>query len=113
MTPSQVPAEAAARFRALHAPGQLLILPNVWDAASARLVEAAGGTALAASSAAVAWAHGAPDGERLPFDQLLAATRDIIRAVRVPVSVDLERGYSTSAAEVADAVRRLAALGVA
>lgn len=110
---SQVPVEAAARFRALHAPGQLLVLPNVWDAASARLVEAVGGTALATSSAAVAWAHGAPDGERLPFDQLLAVTRDILRAVRVPVSVDLERGYGASAADVADAVRRLAALGVA
>jgi 2-methylisocitrate lyase-like PEP mutase family enzyme len=112
MTMSQSPAEAATRFRALHAPGQLLVLPNVWDAASARLVEAVGGAALATSSAAVAWAHGVPDGERLPFDQLLAATREIIRAVRVPVSVDLERGYGTSAAEVADAVGRLAAVGV-
>ncbi|PTL80306.1 isocitrate lyase/phosphoenolpyruvate mutase family protein [Vitiosangium sp. GDMCC 1.1324] len=101
-----------ARFRALHAPGQLLVLPNVWDAVSARLVEAVGGVALATSSAAVAWARGAPDGERLPFDQVLAATRDIVRAVHVPVSVDFERGYATSPAGVADAICRLAEVGV-
>ncbi|WP_437816108.1 isocitrate lyase/PEP mutase family protein [Sorangium sp. So ce1078] len=107
------PRSSAARFRALHAPGQLLVLLNAWDAASARLVEAAGGAAVATSSAAVAWAHGAADGERLPLDRLLDATRDIVRAVRVPVSVDLERGYAASAAGVADAVCRLAEAGVA
>ncbi|MDC0709441.1 isocitrate lyase/phosphoenolpyruvate mutase family protein [Stigmatella sp. ncwal1] len=102
----------AKRFRELHAPGQVLVLPNVWDAMSARLVESLGGAALATSSAAVAWAHGAPDGERLEFDRLLASTRDIVRAVRVPVSVDFERGYNQSAADVADAVCRLAQEGV-
>ncbi|AUX40461.1 hypothetical protein SOCE26_018620 [Sorangium cellulosum] len=107
------PPESAARFRALHAPGQLLVLLNAWDAASARLAEAAGGAAVATSSAAVAWAHGAADGERLPFDRLLAATREILGAVRVPVSVDLERGYAASPAGVADAVCRLAEAGVA
>jgi 2-methylisocitrate lyase-like PEP mutase family enzyme len=104
---------AAARFRALHGPGQLLVLPNVWDAVSARLVEGVGGAAVATSSAAVAWAHGFPDGERLEFDRLLTAARDIVRAVRVPVSVDLERGYGTSAAGVAEAICRLAEVGVA
>jgi 2-methylisocitrate lyase-like PEP mutase family enzyme len=109
---SQSPSNAV-RFRALHAPGQLLVLLNAWDAMSARLIEAAGGAAVATSSAAMAWAHGAPDGENLPLDRLLAATRDIVRTVRVPVSVDLERGYSASAADVADAVCRLAEVGVA
>lgn len=109
---SRAPVDVAARFRALHAPGQLLVLPNVWDAASARLVEAAGGVAVATSSAAVAWAHGVPDGEHLPFERVLAAARDIVRAVHVPVSVDLERGYAVSAPGVADAVCRLAEVGV-
>ncbi|AGP34581.1 isocitrate lyase/PEP mutase family protein [Sorangium cellulosum] len=107
------PHASAARFRAMHAPGQLLVLLNAWDAVSARMAEAAGGAAVATSSAAVAWAHGAADGERLPFDRLLASTRDILRAVRVPVSVDLERGYATSAEGVANAVCRLAEVGVA
>ncbi|ADO73852.1 isocitrate lyase/PEP mutase family protein [Stigmatella aurantiaca] len=102
----------AQRFRALHAPGQLLVLPNVWDAMSARLLESLGAAALATSSAAVAWAHGAPDGEHFEFDRLLASTRDIVRSVRIPVSVDFERGYSTSATNVAEAVCRLAQVGV-
>lgn len=101
------------RFRALHAPGQLLVLANAWDAASARLVETLGGAAIATSSAAVAWAHGARDGEHLSWERLLTSTRDIVRAVRVPVSVDFERGYGTSAADVADAVCHLAEIGVA
>jgi 2-methylisocitrate lyase-like PEP mutase family enzyme len=109
---SQLPVDAA-RFRVLHAPGQLLVLPNAWDAMSARLVESLGSVAVATSSAAVAWAHGVPDGEHLALDRLIAATVDIVRAVRVPVSVDLERGYGTSAASVADAVCRLAEIGVA
>ncbi|WP_224361365.1 isocitrate lyase/PEP mutase family protein [Hyalangium versicolor] len=108
---SPVPADTA-RFRALHAPGQLLILANAWDAVSARLVESLGGAAIATSSAAMAWAQGIPDGERLSFDRVLAASRDIVRAVRVPVSVDFERGYGTSAAEVAANVCRLAEVGV-
>ncbi|WP_437738403.1 isocitrate lyase/PEP mutase family protein [Sorangium sp. So ce1335] len=107
------PPSAAARFRALHAPGQVLVLLNAWDAVSARIAEAAGGAAIATSSAAVAWAHGMADGERLPLDRLLAAVRDILRAVRVPVSVDLERGYAASAEGVADAVCRLAEAGAA
>ncbi len=105
--------DAAARFRALHAPGQLLVLANAWDALSARLVESVGSVAIATGSAAVAWAHGLPDGERLPFDRVLAATRDIVRAVHVPVSVDFERGYSTDPTEVAAAICHLAEVGVA
>ncbi|WP_437656923.1 isocitrate lyase/PEP mutase family protein [Sorangium sp. So ce1182] len=107
------PPSTAARFRALHAPGQVLVLLNAWDAVSARLAEAAGGAAVATSSAAVAWAHGVADGERLPLHRLLAATGDVLRAVRVPVSVDLERGYAASAEDVADVVCRLAEAGVA
>ncbi|WNG35561.1 isocitrate lyase/phosphoenolpyruvate mutase family protein [Archangium violaceum] len=112
MTTESLASADAARFRALHAPGQLLILANAWDAVSARLIESIGGSAIATSSAAMAWAHGAPDGERLPFDRLLAATRDIVRAVHVPVSVDFERGYSKSPVEVADAICRLSEVGV-
>ncbi|MDY7226675.1 isocitrate lyase/PEP mutase family protein [Hyalangium rubrum] len=108
---SPAPADTA-QFRALHAQGQLLILANAWDALSARLVESVGGAAIATSSAAVAWAQGVPDGERLSFDRLLTATQDIVRAVRVPVSVDFERGYGASAAEVAANICRLAEVGV-
>lgn len=109
---SQLPI-AAARFRELHAPGQLLVLANAWDAVSARLVESVGGLAIATTSAAVAWAHGVPDGERLSLDRVMASTLDIVRAVRIPVSVDFERGYGSSAASVAETLCRLAESGVA
>lgn len=84
----------AAKFRAMHHGEAILVLPNAWDAASARLVESCGAAAIATSSAAVAWAHGYADGERLPTALALATVRAIVRAVRLPVSVDLEAGYS-------------------
>jgi 2-methylisocitrate lyase-like PEP mutase family enzyme len=88
-------------FRALHAGGAVLVLANAWDAASARLVELAGGKAVATSSAAVSWAHGFADGEHLGREAVLTVTRELVRAVRVPVSIDLEAGYSAEPASVA------------
>ena len=90
-------AGSARAFRALHQSG-LLILPNAWDAGSARIIEEAGAKAIATSSAAVAWAHGYPDGEALPADALVATVREIARAVDVPVSADVEGGYAADAA---------------
>lgn len=86
-------ADAAQTFHALHERG-LLILPNAWDAGSARIIEEAGAKAIATSSAAVAWALGYPDGEAVPRDALLATIRAIVRVVRVPVSADVEAGYA-------------------
>jgi 2-methylisocitrate lyase-like PEP mutase family enzyme len=90
-----------ATFRALHQAERLLVLPNAWDAASARLVEAAGAAAVATSSAAVAWAHGRADGEQLDTATVLATVREIIGVVRLPVTVDLEAGYSAEPAAIA------------
>ncbi|HEY3822458.1 MAG TPA: isocitrate lyase/phosphoenolpyruvate mutase family protein [Polyangiaceae bacterium] len=84
----------AGTFRSLHHAERVLVLPNAWDAASARLVEECGATAIATTSAAVAWAHGRADGEQLEPAALLATVRAIVRVVRVPVSVDAEAGYS-------------------
>jgi 2-methylisocitrate lyase-like PEP mutase family enzyme len=103
-------AAQAARFFDLHANG-LLILANAWDAGSARLVHSAGAQAVATSSAALAWAHGFADGEKLPTDLLLASVRAICSAVPVPVSVDIEGGYSASPQAVADLVVALARAG--
>jgi 2-methylisocitrate lyase-like PEP mutase family enzyme len=100
-------------FRALHAGPSMLVLPNAWDAATARLVEHAGARAVATSSAAVSWAHGVADGEHLPREAVLSAARDVVRAVRVPVTVDLEAGYSRDATEVAALVRQVLELGAA
>ena len=89
--------EAAARLRALHLPGQPLVLANVWDAASARRFAGLGVSALATSSAAVANALGFPDGEAIPPVQMFEAIGRIAMAAAIPVTADLEAGYGLSA----------------
>ena len=88
----------ARKFHDLHK--ELLLLPNAWDAASARVVEEAGAKAVATSSAAVAWAHGFPDGHGLPISQLVASVSEIARVISVPITVDSEGGYADDPAEV-------------
>lgn len=89
------------RLRELHAPqNHPLVLANVWDAASARIVEAAGFSAVASSSAGVAYSLGYPDGQLVPMREMLDAVSRIVRAVRVPVTADLEAGYGDVSATV-------------
>src|SRR5579884_4258728 len=85
--------EKAELLRSLHRPGKPLVLFNVWDAVSARIIEELGYPALATGSAAVAWTQGFPDGERISRDGMLAAVARIVRAARVPVTADLEGAY--------------------
>lgn len=106
--------DRAAHFRALHARegGMPLVLPNAWDAMSARVVEEAGARAIATTSAGVAWALGYQDGEGAPREAMLAMVRTIVDAVRVPVTADVERGYGTGTPEdVATTVRGVIAAG--
>ena len=100
-----------AQFVALHDTDVPLMLPNAWDAASARLWQEAGATAIATSSAAVAWALGHADGGRLPREELLASLRGILRVVSVPVTVDAEDGYSDDPRAVAGLMREIVAAG--
>ncbi|WP_327085045.1 isocitrate lyase/phosphoenolpyruvate mutase family protein [Nonomuraea sp. NBC_01738] len=100
----------AATLRALHRPGDPLLLPNVWDAASAGAVHAAGFPAVATSSAAIAESLGYADGEGAPVEEMLDAIARIVAAVPLPVTADLERGYGMPPAEL---VERLAATGAA
>ncbi|MDN0084998.1 isocitrate lyase/phosphoenolpyruvate mutase family protein [Crenobacter sp. SG2305] len=105
----------AQAFRRLHQSEQPLLLPNVWDALSARVFEQAGFAALATSSAAVAWSLGYRDGGELPREELLAAIARITRVVKVPLTADIEDGFGTTPAEVADtvaAVIRAGAVGI-
>lgn len=102
------------QFHQLHHDG-LLILTNVADATGARLVEQLGGKAVATSSAAVAWAHGYPDGNTLPLERLISTVESIARVIQVPLSVDIEAGYSDDldrVAEVIDAVVAAGAVGI-
>jgi 2-methylisocitrate lyase-like PEP mutase family enzyme len=100
-------------FRSLHAPGRLLLLANAWDAGSARLIEARGAPAIATTSAGLAWSRGYPDGDRLPGRVLESALAEIARVVSVPLSVDVEGGYSSDPREVAETVRAVLAAGAA
>lgn len=105
--------DLARQFRALHVPGKPLVLPNAWDAVSARLVEEAGAKAIATSSAAVAWSLGSSDAHHLDRDSALAAAGRIIDAVgdRLPVTLDLEDGFAETADGVAETVKRAISIG--
>ncbi|WP_444899246.1 isocitrate lyase/phosphoenolpyruvate mutase family protein [Microbulbifer sp. VAAC004] len=100
------------QFNALHEGSQLLVLPNIWDAASAQLCQAAGAPALATSSAAVAWSLGYADGSSMPISEHLSAVKRILRVSRVPISIDIEDGYSSDPRQVAELVKTLCDLGI-
>ena len=104
MTPDRQK-QLADAFRRAHR-GPLLLLPNAWDAMSARQFEAAGFGAVATTSGGLAWDLGYADGEKAPWREVVAAHERIVRAVRVPVTADIEAGYGDTPAQVAQEHRR-------
>src|SRR5882672_1688213 len=111
MTADTAQQQADALHR-LHSEGKPLVLVNAWDAASARVLEQAGASVIATTSAGMAWSLGYADGEKLPRNELIAACARICRVVRVPVTVDIERGFGRNTDEVCTLVRALIDLGV-
>ncbi|MEO3883988.1 isocitrate lyase/phosphoenolpyruvate mutase family protein [Nonomuraea sp. B5E05] len=103
--------DKADALRALHVPGTPLVLPNVWDAASARAVQDAGFPAVATGSAAVSRVLGYEDGEGTPAEEMMAAVARVARAVDVPVTADVERGYALEPAALAEALAGAGAVG--
>ncbi|WP_299657690.1 oxaloacetate decarboxylase [uncultured Tateyamaria sp.] len=99
-------------FRALHVPGDPLIMPNPWDVGSAVLLQNMGAKALASTSAGAAFARGKPDGA-LSLDEMLGAATEIDAATRVPVSADLENGDADTPDGAAAAMCRAAEAGLA
>ena len=108
MRDSQALADA---FHALHAEGQFLILANAWDAGSARLIESLGAPAIATTSSGVSWARGYADGHALPVPTLLATIADIARVIAVPLTTDIEGGFSDDPAAVGRLVGEVIAAG--
>ena len=98
-------------LRRLHQGPRILVLPNVWDVVTARIVEAAGFSALATTSAGVAFALGYPDGERISRAEMVAAVRRIAGRVRVPVTADMEAGYGRTPQAAAETAREVIAAG--
>jgi 2-methylisocitrate lyase-like PEP mutase family enzyme len=83
----------AVSFRSMHRGPKMLVLPNAWDVASARVFENAGFGAIASTSAGVAFSLGYPDGQKITREEMLARVGRIARAVKVPVTADVESGY--------------------
>ena len=106
--------DRAERFRRLHQPDAegILVLPNAWDAMSARVVEEAGASAIATTSAGVSWSLGRRDGEGLTREEMIGVVRRIAATVRIPVTADVEGGYGTgSPGDVAETVRAVIGAG--
>jgi len=98
-------AQKAEQFRKLHHGPRMLLLPNAWDVASARILEECGHPAIATSSAAVAFTLGYPDGQRISRGEMLEVAARIARAVDIPVTADLEAGYGTTVKDMAETVK--------
>lgn len=101
----------ADQLRRLHHGPEMLVLPNVWDAASAEIVAEAGYPAVATASAAISAMLGYPDGEGAPWREMFAAAGRIARAVPVPVTVDAEAGYGMQPRELVDRLLEIGVVG--
>jgi 2-methylisocitrate lyase-like PEP mutase family enzyme len=113
MTPAQIMSQSqkAVRLLELHHGPSPLVLINAWDAASAAMVEHCGLPAVASSSAAVANAMGHPDGQHLPWAQMLDAVGRMARAVQVPVTADIEAGFAADVKQLESSIAQVVAAG--
>jgi 2-methylisocitrate lyase-like PEP mutase family enzyme len=110
MSKSQLTQKAEA-FRKMHLEGDILLLPNIWDVGSARIIEEGGFPAIATSSAGIAFAQGFPDGQKIPAERMLAVIADIAGAVKVPVTADVEAGYGSTPEDAARTARQVIEAG--
>ena len=99
--------QKANALRKMHDRSNILVLPNAWDAVTARLFARLGFAAIATTSGGVAWSLGYPDGEHAPLGEVVAASGRIAHAVDLPVTVDIETGYGATPEAVADTVRAI------
>ncbi len=107
----RVQAEKAEQLRRLHQGPKILVLPNAWDVASARIVEELGFLAIATTSAGVAASLGYTDGQKVSRDEMLQVVGRIVKAVNVPVTADMEAGYGTTPEAMVETTKALIASG--
>jgi 2-methylisocitrate lyase-like PEP mutase family enzyme len=103
--------DKAMQFRQRHRGPGVLVLPNAWDVASARIIEEAGFPAIATTSAGIAFSLGYPDGQRIPREEMIARIGRIVRAVKLPVTADIEAGYGSTTEDAARTTRELIQAG--
>ena len=104
-------ARQAENFRNMHRGPPLLLLPNAWDAISARIFAAAGFPAIATTSGGVSWALGYADGEAAPWPEVVAATARIVRVVSTPVTADIEAGFGDTPEAVGKSISEIIQAG--
>jgi 2-methylisocitrate lyase-like PEP mutase family enzyme len=107
----QTQARKAEILRTLHSGGKILVLPNAWDVASARVLEDLGYPAIATTSAGVAFALGYPDGQRISREEMLDVVARIARSVKVPVTADMESGYGKTPKEIEETAKAIVEAG--
>ena len=100
-------AAKAKTFRDQHLDKKLLVLPNIWDLLSAKLVQKAGFESIATASVATALSNGYADGEKIPFSELLGIVKKISSSVNLPLSVDLERGFAGNIRQLKDNIKAI------
>jgi 2-methylisocitrate lyase-like PEP mutase family enzyme len=105
--------ERAEELQRLHARERLLVVPNAWDSASARVAEALGFEAIATTSSAMAWSHGHADGQNMGLENVLAVVARMAASVDIPISVDYESGYLEEAGDIERSVEALLDTGAA
>jgi 2-methylisocitrate lyase-like PEP mutase family enzyme len=106
-----VQAQKAEAFSRMHDRSRILVLPNAWDAGSARIFEAAGFAAVATTSAGLGHTAGYPDGELIPRDDMITLVRWIARCVKIPVTADSESGFARDPAGVSETITMLIEAG--
>jgi 2-methylisocitrate lyase-like PEP mutase family enzyme len=99
-------------FRQLHQGPSILVLPNAWDVASAKIFSALGFPAIATTSSGIANCLGYADGENIPLDEMLLMIRRIVNAVDLPVTADIEAGYANDTGELSNTIASVIGLGV-
>jgi len=107
----QAQALKAEQLRKLHSGPKMLVLPNAWDVASARIVEDLGFPAIATTSAGIAATLGYPDGQKISRDEMLSVVARISRAVHLPVTADVEAGYGVTVDDMTQTVKAVVAAG--
>lgn len=103
--------DKALLFLSQHSAKKLLLLPNIWDVLSAKLVALLGFPSIATASAAVALSNGYPDGEHIPFTRLLQIVRLINNEVDLPLTVDIERGFADDIPQLKENIKLLIEAG--
>jgi len=111
MTDREHQQNQAISFRALHSGPEILLLPNVWDVASARLIEDSAYKAIATTSAGIAFSLGYPDGQKISREEMFESIARIVRAVKVPLSADVEAGYGDKPEDAALTARAVVEAG--